>query len=105
MDISLSLIAFKKIAVINEVSFWNDSKSTNLASVVSACESFTQKVIWIGGGKNKGQDVGIYIHAFSLFGKGIFNRSDGWRNFAPLAQEGCRGRNLLKSQRSCFSGF
>jgi UDP-N-acetylmuramoylalanine--D-glutamate ligase len=50
----------QKVGVINDVSFWNDSKSTNLASVVSACESFPKKVIWIGGGKNKGQEVGEF---------------------------------------------
>jgi UDP-N-acetylmuramoylalanine--D-glutamate ligase len=53
----------QKVDVINQVSFWNDSKSTNLASVVSACESFTEKVIWIGGGKNKAQEVGEFSSA------------------------------------------
>jgi len=45
----------QKVSDINGVKFWNDAKSTNLGSVLSACKSFTKKIIWIGGGKNKGQ--------------------------------------------------
>ena len=47
----------QKVDDVEEVSFWNDSKSTNLASVLAACRSFSEKVIWIGGGKNKGQQA------------------------------------------------
>ena len=47
----------QKVDDVNQVSFWNDSKSTNLGSVVAACRSFSEKIIWIGGGKNKGQQA------------------------------------------------
>ena len=47
----------QKVDVVDQVSFWNDSKSTNLASVLAACRSFSEKIIWIGGGKNKGQQA------------------------------------------------
>ena len=65
-----------KVCSIDEVKFWNDSKSTNLGSVISACKSFPAKIIWIGGGKSKGEDLGEYArslkpyvsHAF-LFGE------------------------------------
>jgi len=65
-----------KVCSIDEVKFWNDSKSTNLGSVISACKSFPAKIIWIGGGQSKGEDLGEYArslkpyvsHAF-LFGE------------------------------------
>jgi len=47
----------QKVSDINGVKFWNDAKSTNLGSVLSACKSFAKKIIWIGGGKNKGQGL------------------------------------------------
>jgi UDP-N-acetylmuramoylalanine--D-glutamate ligase len=38
------------------VTFYNDSKGTNVASTVKALESFPEPVILIAGGKGKGQD-------------------------------------------------
>ena len=44
----------KKVKSVSGVNFWNDSKSTNELSTLAACNSFSKKVIWIGGGKVKG---------------------------------------------------
>jgi UDP-N-acetylmuramoylalanine--D-glutamate ligase len=38
------------------VTFYNDSKGTNVASTIKALESFAEPVILIAGGKGKGQD-------------------------------------------------
>ena len=38
------------------VTFYNDSKGTNVASTIKALESFPEPVILIAGGKGKGQD-------------------------------------------------
>ena len=57
----------QKIDCVNQVSFWNDSKSTNLASVLAACRSFSEKIIWIGGGKNKGQDANDFAKFLAPF--------------------------------------
>ena len=38
------------------VTFYNDSKGTNVASTIKALESFTEPVVLIAGGKGKGQD-------------------------------------------------
>ena len=65
----------QKVCEINDVSFWNDSKSTNLASTKAACKSFEKKVIWIGGGKEKGEELtnfsdhlSPYLHKAILIG-------------------------------------
>ncbi len=44
------------IAEIDGVKFYNDSKATNVESAAVALESFTQPIIWIAGGYDKGND-------------------------------------------------
>jgi UDP-N-acetylmuramoylalanine--D-glutamate ligase len=46
----------EKVAVINQVEFINDSKATNVDSVIYALESYQNPVIWIAGGTDKGND-------------------------------------------------
>ncbi len=62
----------KKVTTINEISFWNDSKSTNLASTLAACRSFPEKVIWIGGGKNKGQQIDKFSSSLYPYLQSVF---------------------------------
>jgi len=47
------------VAVINDVEFINDSKATNVDSVVYALGSFDKPLIWIAGGVDKGNDYNI----------------------------------------------
>jgi len=47
------------VAVINGVEFINDSKATNVDSVVVALESMEGPVIWIAGGVDKGNDYAL----------------------------------------------
>ncbi|MFA5256542.1 MAG: UDP-N-acetylmuramoyl-L-alanine--D-glutamate ligase [Opitutales bacterium] len=37
------------------VTFWNDSKATNYEACIGALENFDSKVIWIGGGMDRGE--------------------------------------------------
>jgi UDP-N-acetylmuramoylalanine--D-glutamate ligase len=43
------------------VTFWNDSKATNFHAVEAALATFAAPVLWIGGGKAKGGDLGAFI--------------------------------------------
>ena len=47
------------IATINGVDFINDSKATNVDSVVYALGSYDQTLIWIAGGIDKGNDYNL----------------------------------------------
>lgn len=47
------------VASINGVDFINDSKATNVDSVVYALGSYTQPLIWIAGGIDKGNDYNL----------------------------------------------
>jgi len=44
------------VAKKNQVFFYNDSKGTNVASLMRSLESFREPVILIAGGKDKGED-------------------------------------------------
>ena len=44
-----------------DISFWNDSKSTNFAATLAALQTFDEPVYWIGGGKLKGGDMRQFV--------------------------------------------
>jgi UDP-N-acetylmuramoylalanine--D-glutamate ligase len=44
------------VAEIGEIPFYNDSKATNVEATCAALRSFSQPIIWIAGGKDKGND-------------------------------------------------
>ncbi|NOT74096.1 MAG: UDP-N-acetylmuramoyl-L-alanine--D-glutamate ligase [Cyclobacteriaceae bacterium] len=47
------------VATINGVEFVNDSKATNVDSVIYALGSYQQPLVWIAGGIDKGNDYNI----------------------------------------------
>lgn len=47
------------VGTVNGVEFVNDSKATNVDSVVYALGSYTQPLIWIAGGVDKGNDYNL----------------------------------------------
>ncbi len=49
----------ESVATINGVEFVNDSKATNVDSVVYGLGSYNQPLIWIAGGIDKGNDYNI----------------------------------------------
>jgi len=46
----------ERIAAINGITFYDDSKGTNVGATVAALNGFTQTVVLIAGGDGKGQD-------------------------------------------------
>ena len=46
----------EEVATINGIRFINDSKATNVDSVYYALDSFDEKIVWIAGGVDKGND-------------------------------------------------
>jgi UDP-N-acetylmuramoylalanine--D-glutamate ligase len=49
----------ESIAIINGVEYVNDSKATNVDSVVYALGSYDKPLIWIAGGQDKGNDYNL----------------------------------------------
>ncbi len=67
-DIKEGLKTFKNaphrleyVATINDVQFYNDSKATNVDAVKYALESFDEKLVWIAGGVDKGNDYSLIM--------------------------------------------
>ncbi len=65
-DIRAALKTFKNaphrlesVATIEGVEFVNDSKATNVDSVIYALGSYTQPLVWIAGGIDKGNDYNL----------------------------------------------
>ncbi len=53
----------QKIATLQGVAYWNDSKGTNFSATVMALKSFEKPVYWIGGGQSKGGDIEAFCHS------------------------------------------
>ena len=53
----------ESVGTINGIEFINDSKATNVDSVVYALGSFDQPLIWIAGGIDKGNDYNLIMDA------------------------------------------
>lgn len=51
----------ESVGVINGIEFINDSKATNVDSVVYALGSYEKRLIWIAGGVDKGNDYGLIM--------------------------------------------
>ena len=82
-DIRAALKTFKNaphrlesVATINGVEFVNDSKATNVDSVIYALGSYNQPLVWIAGGIDKGNDYNLVkadvqkkVHTLICLGK------------------------------------
>lgn len=78
---------------VKGIEFYNDSKATNIASVLVACKSFSQNILLILGGMDKGYDFDNLfkflpknIKYFAIFGEckekiAFFARKYNWLNF------------------------
>ena len=51
------------VATVNNVAYFNDSKATNVDAVIRALECFSQPVVLIMGGRDKGSDFSALIPA------------------------------------------
>lgn len=77
------------VAEVDEVKFYNDSKATNVESAAVALESFTQPIVWIAGGYDKGNDymllqsiVKEHVKALICLGK---KNAPIWQAFSHLS--------------------
>jgi UDP-N-acetylmuramoylalanine--D-glutamate ligase len=91
------------IATINGVDFINDSKATNVDSVVYALGSYNQPLIWIAGGIDKGNDYNMIKDQVkqkvkSLICLGIDNKklTDFFTGVVPSVKETQNVKELVK---------
>lgn len=78
----------EKVAVFNGVTFFDDSKSTNVGATVAALSGINQKIILIAGGDGKGQDFAPLKHPVSDATRAVVLIGRDARNIAA-AIRGC----------------
>jgi UDP-N-acetylmuramoylalanine--D-glutamate ligase len=51
-----------RVAAVDGITYWNDSKGTNFHAVEAALSSFKAPVVLIAGGRSKGGDIAGFVH-------------------------------------------
>lgn len=79
---------------INDVTFINDSKATNVDAVYYALEGFTEPLVWIAGGVDKGNDYEQlidlakgHVKALVCLGKDNKKLVEAFGNLFPVEEE------------------
>lgn len=55
----------ERVAIIDGVAYWDDSKATNFHACEAALATMDRPVVWIGGGKSKGGDLAGFVSRIS----------------------------------------
>jgi UDP-N-acetylmuramoylalanine--D-glutamate ligase len=78
------------VATIQGVTYINDSKSTSVESAWYALDSFQAPIVWIAGGKDKGNDYGSLrglaqarVKAIILIGDNVYRLEEAFQNVVP----------------------
>lgn len=93
----------ESVGVINGVEFVNDSKATNVDSVVYALGSYSQPLVWIAGGIDKGNDYNIImadvqkkVHTLICLGKENQKLKDFFGSIVRSVKETQSVKDLVK---------
>jgi UDP-N-acetylmuramoylalanine--D-glutamate ligase len=93
----------ESVATINGVAYVNDSKATNVDSVVYGLGSYQQPLVWIAGGLDKGNDYNIIkeevrnkVHTLICLGKDNTKLRDFFTGIVPEIQETQSVKELVK---------
>jgi UDP-N-acetylmuramoylalanine--D-glutamate ligase len=91
------------VAVIKGVEFVNDSKATNVDSVVYALGSYEKPLVWIAGGIDKGNDYNIIkeavrrkVRALICLGKDNEKLKKAFGDVVPLIEETQNVKDLVR---------
>jgi UDP-N-acetylmuramoylalanine--D-glutamate ligase len=79
----------ERVREADGVTYYNDSKGTNVDSTIKALESFTEPIVLIAGGKGKGQDFSPLVDAArGRVRHAVLIGADRGQLRAPLARAG-----------------
>ncbi|MDR3143407.1 MAG: UDP-N-acetylmuramoyl-L-alanine--D-glutamate ligase [Puniceicoccales bacterium] len=67
--------------------FWNDAKSTTFASTIAAFRQFPSPILWIGGGRDKGEPKEAFLREIHLHVAHAFLIGEEGAVLTPLLQE------------------
>lgn len=93
----------ESVGTINGVEFINDSKATNVDSVVYALGSYQQPLVWIAGGIDKGNDYNLIkdavkkkVKSLICLGKDNDKLKQAFNDVVPKIQETQDVRSLVR---------
>ena len=96
----------EKVAEINGVTFYDDSKGTNVGATVAALNGMSCKVVLIAGGDGKGQDFSPLAPAVSAHARAVvLIGRDGPKIGAALAGCGVPLRTAASMEEAVILGF
>lgn len=81
------------VDTIGGIAFYNDSKATNVDSTIKALQSFPkEKVVLIAGGRDKGTDLGDFVHHVKKYVSAVILIGEAKERFEKALREGDFGR-------------
>jgi UDP-N-acetylmuramoylalanine--D-glutamate ligase len=93
----------ESVAVVNGVEFINDSKATNVDSVVYALGSYEKPLVWVAGGIDKGNDYSLIsdqvrkkVKALICLGKDNEKLVKAFSGVVPVIRETQSVRELVR---------
>ena len=93
----------ESVGVVKGVEFVNDSKATNVDSVVYALGSFEKPIVWIAGGIDKGNDYNLIreavqkkVKALICLGKDNMKLKQAFSGVVPVLRETQDVRQLVR---------
>jgi len=96
----------QKVAEIKGVTFYDDSKGTNVGATVAALMGMTSRVVLIAGGEGKGQDFSPLREAVAKKAKGVvLIGRDGEKIAAALEAAGVAIAHAASMQDAVKAGF
>ena len=96
----------QKVAEIKGVTFYDDSKGTNVGATVAALMGMTSKVVLIAGGEGKGQDFSPLREAVAKKAKGVvLIGRDGDKIATALEAAGVTIAHAASMQDAVRAGF
>jgi UDP-N-acetylmuramoylalanine--D-glutamate ligase len=96
----------EKVAEINGVTFYDDSKGTNVGATVAALNGMPCKVVLIAGGDGKGQDFSPLAPAVSAHARAVvLIGRDGQKIGAALASCGVPLRTAASMEEGVIQAF
>lgn len=87
----------ERVKTIGGITFYNDSKATNVDSVIKALESFDQQVILLAGGHDKMTPLEDFMELVKEKTKAVIFMGGSGRSF----RDGCK-KGWCEADLSCF---
>lgn len=91
----------ERLEEIDRVTFWDDSKATNFEACAGALENFSEPVIWIGGGRDRGGDVSQLAEVLAGRARQVFTIGETGREIIEeTARRSIAGRHCASLEEA-----